>query len=94
MSSIPSPVQIVVETFGDQFTAISQRYAESIREHGDLCLPLIHFQMAAEFYTTARAVLENTSVSQIEAVETVLDHGIDWIKLCRSYLRTAAATNS
>lgn len=94
MSSIPSPVQIVVDTFGTQFSAIAERYAESIRETGDLCLPLIHFRMAAEFYSTARAVLEATPVSQIEAVETVLDHGIDWIKLCRSYLRTAAETNS
>jgi hypothetical protein len=50
--------------------------------------------MAAEFYSTARQVLETTPVSQVEAVETVLDYGIDWIKLCRTYLRTAVETNS
>jgi hypothetical protein len=85
--SIPSPVQLVVETFGPQFTAIAERYAETVRETGDWCLPLVHFRMASEFYSTARAVLETTPVSEVEAVETVLDFGIDWLKLVKSYLR-------
>jgi len=91
--SIPSPVTLVVETFGDQFTAIAQRYAESVRETGDWCLPLIHFRMASEFYSTARQVLETTPVTEVEAVETVLDHGVDWLKLVRSYLRIVLDSN-
>ncbi len=84
---IPSPVTLIVETFGNQFTAIAERYAETVRETGDWCLPLVHFRMASEFYSTARQVLETTPVSEVEAVETVLDHGVDWLKLVRSYLR-------
>jgi hypothetical protein len=94
MSQTPTAVTLVVETFGDQFTSIAARHAESIRETGDLCLPLTHFQMAAEFYSVCRVMLETTPVSQVDAVETVLDHCIDWVRLSKSYLRIAVETNS
>lgn len=87
-------MQLVVETFGPELTAIAQRYAEQTATTGDWCLPLAHFGMAAEFYTTARAVLETTPVAQVEAVETVLDHCIDWVRLSKSYLRIAVESNS
>lgn len=93
MSSIPSPVQIVVETFGSEFTAIAQRYAEQTSETGDWCLPLAHFGMASDFYRTARVVLETTPVSEVEAVETVLDFGIDWVRLAKSYLSAVRSGN-
>lgn len=92
-TNIPAPVQLVVETFGPELTAIAQRYAEQTAETGDWCLPLAHFHMAAEFYTTARAVLETTPVSEVEAVETVLDMGIDWVRLAKSYLSAVRSGN-
>lgn len=90
----PQAVTIVIETFGDQFSAIAKRYAESVQLTGDWCLPLTHFHMAAEFYSASRAVLETTPVAQVEAVETVLDHCIDWVRLSKSYLRIAVESNS
>ena len=87
MSETPTAVTLVIETFGEQYTAIAERYAETVRVTGDWCLPLTHFQMASEFYSAAREILETTPVAQVEAVETVLDHCIDWVKLSKSYLR-------
>lgn len=90
----PRAVTIVIETFGDQYTAIAERYAENVRVTGDWCLPLTHFQMAAEFYSATREMIETTPVAQVEAVETVLDHCIDWVRLSKSYLRIALESNS
>ena len=33
------------------------------------------------------------AVSEVEAVETVLDFGIDWLKLVKSYLRIVLDSN-